>query len=150
MSYAAGTYVEAGQSRVDIERLLSKQGCSHVGVMHEPGTATVIFRRSGWEVEMRIPLPNPTEAPKASGFRATTLAQREKWAEQKTRERWRQLLLVLKAKFTALDEGVETFEQSFMAHLVLGGTHLGDKLLPAVREAKEKGSQLLLGAGEAR
>jgi hypothetical protein len=67
--------------------------------------------------------------------------------EQKQREKWRQLLLVLKAKFTALEEGVETFEQTFLAHVVLGGVVLGDKLLPAVRAAKESGGPLLLGPG---
>lgn len=150
MSYAQGTSVDAFRSRVEIERLLQKHQCSHVGVMHEPGKAIVYFQHKGWEVQMQIPLPMDAPEFGNGNLRYTRLteAQRRTWLDQRTRERWRQLLLVLKAKFCALEEGVETFEQSFMAHLVIGGQHLGDRLLPLVREAKEKKTQLLLGAGQ--
>lgn len=150
MSYAEGTTVDTGKSRLEIERLLQRAGCSHVGVMHEPGMATVFFQRQGWAVQMRVPLPRIEDGPKGYKPRSGRYfndADRQEWAEQKAKERWRQLLLVLKAKFTALEEGVETFEQSFLAHLVVGGVHLGERLLPAVREAQAKGTQLLLGTG---
>jgi hypothetical protein len=148
VAYAEGTSVDTGQSRLEIERLLQRAECSHVGVMHEPGKAIVYFQRKGWAVQMSIPIPQPEDAPQKIGGRYfPTDAQKRGWAEQKAKERWRQLLLVLKAKFTALEQGVETFEQSFLAHLVVGGIHLGDRLLPLVREAQEKGTRLLLGAG---
>jgi hypothetical protein len=152
MAYAEGTTVDTGKSRIEIERLLQKNECSHVGVMHEPGCATVYFQRKGWQVQMRVAIPRPEDGPKGYKHRAGRYwndADRKEWAEQKGKERWRQLLLVLKAKFTALEEGVETFEQGFFAYLVVGGQHMGDRLLPLVRQAQEKGTQLLLGAGEA-
>lgn len=151
MSYAEGTTVDAGKSRLEIERLLQRHECSHIGVMHEPERAIIYFQRKGWAVQMAVPLPGSKDAPNQrrtqQGWRWTTDSQRREWVEQKSKERWRQLLLVLKAKFTALEEGVETFEQGFFAYLVVGGVHLGEKLLPAVRQAQEKGTQLLLGAG---
>jgi len=116
--------------------------------MHEPGRAIVYFQRKGWAVQMSVPIPAASNAPQSRRGRWLTDAQKRDWAEQKAKERWRQLLLVLKAKFTALEEGVETFEQTFFAHLVVGGIHLGEKLLPLVRQAQEKGTQLLLDAGE--
>jgi len=149
MAYAQGTTVETGKSRLEIERLLQRAGCSHVGVMNEPGRAIVYFQRKGWAVQMTIPMPALAEAPKLGrGYRSLAEGQRLEWVEQRAKERWRQLLLVLKAKFTALEQGVETFEQTFFAHLVVSGVHVGEKLLPLVRQAQEKGTQLLLGAGD--
>lgn len=148
MSYAQGTTVESIRSRLEIERLLQKHECTHVGVMHEPAQALIYFQRAGWQVQMRIPIPQEKDAPQKLGGRYLPAdSQKGAWVEQKTKERWRQLLLVLKAKFTALEEGVETFEQGFFAYLVVGGVHLGEKLLPAVRQAQERGTQLLLGSG---
>jgi hypothetical protein len=140
MAYAEGTTVDSFKSRVEIERMLQKVGCTHVGVMHEPGFATVSFRKGLAVVQIRIGLPDAKDAPRRRHDRQT-------WAEQAGRERWRQLLLVLKAKFTALEQGIETFEETFLPHLVLGGTPLRDKLLPAVRQAISSEGPLMLGAG---
>jgi len=149
MGYAEGTTVDVMRSRLEVERLLQKAECSHVGVMHEPGKAIVFFQRRGWQVQMTVPIPMISNAPQTRRGRWLTDDQKREWVEQQARERWRQLLLALKAKFTALENGLETFEQTFLAHLVVGGVHLGDRLLPAVRQAQEKGTQLQLGAGAA-
>lgn len=148
MAYAEGTSVDSVKSRMEIERMLQKVGCSHVGVMHEPGFAAVTFRKGSAVVQMRIGLPTAKDAPRRGiGWDSRAAARAESWAEQAGRERWRQLLLVLKAKFTALEQGIETFEETFLAHLVLGGAPLRDKLLPAVREAIGNQKPLMLGAG---
>lgn len=151
MSYARGTEVPVEKSRIAIECLLQRHGVVKVGVLQEPGFATVFFAtKEGWEVQMRIPIPTDEDAKKVTrnGWALTEVARRS-WVEQRVRERWRQLLLVLKAKFTALENGVETFEQLFMAHLVLGGQPVGERLLPAIRAAQEMGTPLQLAAGTA-
>lgn len=151
MSYAEGTEVPVEKSRIEIERLLLRFGAVKVGVLQEPGSATVYFAtKEGWNVQMRIPLPTDEDAQKVTrnGWALTDGARRS-WVEQRARERWRQLLLVLKAKFTALENGVETFEQLFLAHLVLGGQPVGERLLPAIRAAQEMGTPLQLPAGTA-
>lgn len=152
MPFAEGTQVDAGKTRLDIEAMLSKFACETVGVMREPGFATVLFRRQGWAVQMRVALPQLSDAPKQRkpGYHYMTEAQRLQWVMQQEREKWRQLMLVLKAKFTALENGIESFEESFMAHLVVGGDHVGQRLLPALRQAQESGQRLALPSGEVR
>lgn len=143
MTYARKTKVDASQSRLEVERLLEKQGCERLGVMTEQTHATIYFERRGWSVQMRIPMPRAEDAPKNVSSAPAIRA----WVEARRRERWRQLLLVLKAKFCALEEGVETFEETFMAHLVVHGVHVGQRALPAIRDAQKHGAQLILTAG---
>lgn len=148
--YAEGTEVPVERSRFEIERMLQRAGALKVGVMSEPGAATVYFHsKDGWDVQLRILLPTASDALKVKDRRGWVLgeAKRQEWLDQRAREKWRQLAFVLKAKLTSLDLGIETFEQVFLAHLVLGGRPVGERLLPAVRAAKQKGSELLLGAG---
>lgn len=152
-AYAQGTKVDPSRSRLEIERLLDRHGVQKRAVLFEPGLARVQFFHEGWGVEMRIQLPRLDDAPKRNRLGYLTDVQRRQWVEQRTRERWRQLLLVLRAKFTALDEGVETFEECFLAHLVLAGRSVGEALLPALRDANERGQGFeglkLLGPGGA-
>lgn len=52
-------------------------------------------------------------------------------AEAEERRRWRSLLLVTKARLVAIDDGVQTIEQAFMADLVLpDGSTVGEWLAP--------------------
>lgn len=137
MSYAKRTAVSVPRSRIEIEALLQKYKASRIGVITEVGRATVAFTIGNWSVRFKLPLPTGAEA---NGWRdrngwSFSEAQKQKRIEQESRERWRALLLTIKAKLVSVESNVETFEEAFMAHLVMsGGATAGESFLPELRE----------------
>jgi hypothetical protein len=60
--------------------------------------------------------------------------------EQAVKQKWRALALVVKAKLEAVESGITTFEEEFLAHIVLpGGQRVGTWLIPQVGKAYETG-----------
>lgn len=54
--------------------------------------------------------------------------------EQADRQRWRALLLVIKAKLEAVESGIAIFEQEFLAFVVLAdGRTVGDCVVPRLQ-----------------
>jgi hypothetical protein len=156
MAYAEGTTVPAERTRLEIEQLITKfvGDKGRRGVGFENGCAIIYFEKDTWAVQMKVRMPTSEEAAKIKNplgrYRGpASPAQQAAWLEQQTKERWRQLLLVLKAKFTAYEHQIETFEQLFMAHLVVGGQHVGEQLLPALKRIAATGREtpLQLTAG---
>jgi hypothetical protein len=90
-----------------------------------------------------VPLPDRrakafTHTP-AKGLRRHESDALAAW-EQACRQRWRALALVVKAKLEAVEAGISTFEEEFMAHLILPSGHtVGSYALPRLRAALESG-----------
>jgi hypothetical protein len=155
MPFAEGTDVPVTKSRIELEELLRKWKADRIGSVTEPGAAIVGFSMGKWHVRFRMPLPTENDARNLKDrrytWRSATDAEKKAWLEQKHRERWRALLLTVKAKLVSVENGVESFEEAFLAHLVLpGGVTVGQKALPAISEAYETGKMTsgnLLGDG---
>jgi len=137
--YAAATQVGADRSRAEIERLLLRFGADKFSYAYESGRAAIVFALRGVVVLMRVPLPDrddPAYTTTETGRKRKGDAGFKAW-EQETRRRWRALALSIKAKLIAVEDGVATFEQEFLAYLVVGrGVTVGDRLLPYVADAK--------------
>lgn len=124
MPYAQNTEVAVEKSRAEIERLLSRHKCQKfmAGVDHEQHRATVQFQAHQRVIKFEITLPDPAD-PKYKRIKNTymqrTAAGVAKVVEQEERSRWRALLLVIKAKLEAIESGIATFEDEFLAHVVL-------------------------------
>jgi hypothetical protein len=129
MGYAEGTVVPVEKSRAEIERLLSKHKCSKfmAGIDHEAHRATVQFQAShpggkGRIVKFEITLPDPKDPQwkRIKGrWMERSAAGVQKVVEQEERTKWRALLLVIKAKLEAIESGIATFEDEFLAHTLL-------------------------------
>lgn len=150
-TFASGTTVAVSRSRIELEELLHKWKADRVASGTEPGAAVVAFSIGKWHVRFRMPLPTEADT-KDLRHRGYSLspAQRADWIDQKTRERWRALVLTVKAKLVSVDNGVESFEEAFLAHLVLpGGATVGQKMLPQIEVAYADGQmpQLRLPGG---
>lgn len=64
------------------------------------------------------------------------------------RRRYRALLLVLKAKLEAVQSQIVTFDEEFLAHIVInGGDTVGDRMVPQLSEVIVGRMPPLLGAG---
>jgi hypothetical protein len=60
--------------------------------------------------------------------------------DQAIRQRWRALLLVIKAKLEAVQGGITEFDAEFLPHIVLpDGQTVGDWIIPQVNTAYELG-----------
>lgn len=70
-------------------------------------------------IRIRIPLPNPAEFQWTPTGKQRTDAQVRDLRDQATRQRWRALALVIKAKLEAVESGIATFEDEFLAYTML-------------------------------
>lgn len=125
MSYAEGTSVPVEKSRVELETMLAKAGAKQAGVMsdYEGGRATVVFRLADRQVRLVVPLPKLEDFAKRKGrysyMVAATKEQQTKAYEQACRTRWRQMVLLVKAKLEAIAMGLSTVEREFLADIYL-------------------------------
>jgi len=69
--------------------------------------------------------------------------------EQNVRQRWRALLLSIKAKLEAVDAGISTIEQEFLPFVVMpDGRTFSDHVLPQIESIASTGKMpKLLTAG---
>ena len=113
------------RSRGEIERILERYGATAFGYLTDESEAVIAFKANGKSVRFTIPLPAIddeavvyTAAGRRNG-RVRPQRERPKAREQEIRRRWRALALAIKAKLEAVESGIVTFEEEFMAHFVL-------------------------------
>ncbi|PKM17452.1 MAG: hypothetical protein CVV11_20035 [Gammaproteobacteria bacterium HGW-Gammaproteobacteria-15] len=142
MAYAEKTAVGTSQSVMEIERTLTKYGADQFMYGTKPGSVAVGFVMGGRQVRIVVPLPDKADKQfwKSETGRARTESVALKEWDQACRQRYRALALVVKAKLEAVEAGITTFDEEFMAHLVLpGGETVGQRLLPEINEAQRTG-----------
>jgi hypothetical protein len=154
--YAEQTSVSAEKSRGEIETTLQRYGADQFMYGWDAGQAVIAFRMNDRQVRFVLPMPDKadrafTHTP-GKGFARSEPDALKAW-EQATRQRWRALALVVKAKLEAVEAGITEFEDEFLAHIVLpSGQTLGDWVRPQVAAAYETGtmptSLLAIGTGD--
>jgi hypothetical protein len=153
--FAAKTSVSSEKSRAEIEQVLARYGASHFMYGTSPDRAVVAFQASGRRIKFELPMPDPKAREFSHVKRArqhfetprTDAARVAAW-EQACRQRWRALLLVIKAKLEAVEAGITTFEEEFLAHIVLpNGQTVGDAFIPQIGVAYETGRMPALQIG---
>jgi hypothetical protein len=144
-AYAKGTSVSVERSKAELDTLLGKHGAAQRAIMHdEPaGFAAVVFVLRGRKYKIEVPMPTPAAVtPKAAaeprGWSGWDEARRAQWVrlqwEQACRERWRGLVLLVKAKLEIVRMGVSTFEREFLADLMLPDGHTAHQTIGAYME----------------
>lgn len=118
------------RSRAEIENVLARYGAQQFMYGWNPEGAVIAFvvrTESGQQRQVRFHLPLPSRDERrfthhSRGRRTADAAERE-W-EQACRQRWRALLLVVKAKLEAVASGIASFEDEFLSYIMLpdGGT----------------------------
>ncbi len=151
MPYATETTVSAEKSRLEIERTLMKFGARAFGygtadnrawVMFElpidPESKAPHYRRIRFI--LALPVPDDKQFAYGPGGRYRSPVQRKAAYEQQVRSLWRALFLSIKAKLVAVEAGIATLEEEFLAHVMLpdGGT-VGDWLAPQLARTYDAG-----------
>lgn len=119
MAYAADTTVPVERSRADIERLLRNHGATAIASGWEDGHAAIQCRIQNRVLRFSVPLPLRSQHATTPAGRTRTAAQITVAVDQAERSRWRALMLVIKAKIEAVESGIETFDECFLANIVL-------------------------------
>lgn len=142
MQFAKETTVPVEKSRAEIEGLLARYGAKEFMSGWMSDKAMIGFKMRDKMIKFVLPLPD------RNARQFTHTAHKSQWAQQKRtadaalkaweqacRQRWRALLLAIKAKLEAVECGIATFEEEFMAHIVMpDGMTLGEKVLPQLPE----------------
>ena len=142
MNYAKNTQVNQAASVAEIESTVSRFGAEAFGYGWAGNAGYVEFAVQSRRVRILVPMPEReaeeftrTETGKVRAKSAATKA----W-EQAKRQRWRALALVVKAKLTAVEAGIRTFEEEFGMDFVLDD---GRRVFEALRENLLDGHQPL-------
>lgn len=128
--YASTTRVPVIQSRAEIERLLERHKARKYGIAIDEDTvsARVQFTLHNRIVRFIIGLPDPKKL--GGGLRY----------EQAQRQKWRALLLVIKAKLEAVENSISTFEEEFLAHIVMPNDKtVAQIILPQIADSYKTG-----------
>lgn len=144
MSYASGTSVSAERTKAEIETTLRRYGATQFvsGWDSSKDRAYVGFHVAERSMKFILTLPNDNDesvrlTPK--GKRRNDVDAYRYW-EQAVKQKWRALLLVIKAKLESVEGGIETIEQAFLPQIVLpGGTTVGDWATDAIADAYKTG-----------
>lgn len=139
--YAANTSVASDRSRAEIERTLVRYGANSFAYGWEESKAIIMFRAHGRHIQFVLPIPTADDDKYVYHSRGVrTSAAREAAYEQDVRQRWRAMALVIKAKLEAVETGIVTFDDEFLAHIVLpSGATAGEWMIPQIQDAYETG-----------
>jgi len=122
--YAANTTVDAGTSRMEIERTLVRYGAEAFSYGWDKGQAAIQFVKGDRTIRFVLPMPDRSSREfthtEAKGIKRSAEAAQKEW-EKASRQRWRALALMVKAKLEGVEAGIVTFEEEFMPHVVLPG-----------------------------
>lgn len=139
-SFAENTTVSVSRSQGHIQETLRRYGADQFGVMEGMGRASVMFVYSGLSVRISVDIPRREDYSETETGRERKEASADKVHQQAVKQRWRCLLLAIKAKLESVESGISTIEQEFMAWVVMpDGTTLGERLLPHLRQIASTG-----------
>jgi hypothetical protein len=151
--YAKDTTVSVEKSKMEIEKLVLKYKASQFVSGWSGERAAIGFSMHDRQVRFFLPLPSKTE--KRFVFDGRGLRRSgetiEKVYGQEVRSKWRALYLVIKAKLEAVDSGITSFEEEFLAHIVLpDGNTVGTWVQPQLAKLYQLGGMpsMLPGMGE--
>lgn len=138
MRYAENTSVSVEKSKAEIERTLTRYGASKFMTGWNADKAIIGFEMRDRLIRFVLPLPDRKEKAfwRTPGGRRTRDEDGalEAW-EQACRQRWRALALAIKAKLEAVETGITTFDEEFLAHIVLPNNQtVGEWMVPQVKD----------------
>lgn len=151
MGYAERTDVPVAKSKADIEVLLERHGADAVatGWDGRSGRAVVHFRMANRMMKFTINIPSRDDdeiVRTPERRRPRSKASQNRAYDQAVRSRWRALLLCIRAKIEAVESGIETIDEAFMAQIVLSdGSVVGEHVTKQIAASYETGRMPRLG-----
>ncbi len=128
--YAARTSISVERSKAELEKTIKRWGADEY--------------RAGWSARAKSELIDFSYENCSIRMHMTMTDD-----EQENRRRWRSMVLVVKAKLESVETGISTFQEEFMAHIVMAnGKTLAENIMPRLLEAAQSGKRLMLNVGQ--
>jgi hypothetical protein len=148
MAYAENTTVPIERSIAEIVGLVKRAGAERVAQYEDRDSFSIAFDLGGRHIRFRVALPDIDAVPAVRGDgRRRTTAELIAKRDALQRQRARALLLVIKAKLESVESRVETFEEAFLANIIMAdGATVYERIAEpiAVEYASGRTDQLLL------
>lgn len=139
--YASKTKVPVNKSRDEIEKTLDRYGADQFIYGWNEELATVAFRMNGRQIKISLPNPDPKDFQLTETGQYRSEGSIKNAMGQEKRQRWRALLLIVKAKLEAIDCEIASFEDEFLAYTMLpDGSTAGEYMKPQINAAYETGN----------
>ena len=118
--YAAGTTVSVDRSVAEIKKLLTRYTAKGFAYAEEPHQHIIYFEAHDRRVKFTISLPKLETYQKLDRYpyRERPIKQQLALRDAEIRRLWRVLVLRIKAKLEAVDNGA-LFEEEFFSHVVM-------------------------------
>lgn len=129
--YAAQTTVKRDASLAEIERTLQRYGADAFLYGWHPEGAVIGFRWQRRQYQIRVPMPADTAAEfwETPTGRPRSSSAAHQLYEQAIRQRWRAMALYIKATLEAIELGIVSQDEAFLAFTMLpGGGTIGQRI----------------------
>ncbi len=134
--FAERTKVPVAHSKGEVEDLLKRYGAKSFMSGQTAAEAMIAFEAKDRRVMFRLPMP---DAKKFSG---------DKFAQEE-RRLWRALVMCIKAKLEAVESGIATFEDEFLAYVVMpDGQTVGDHIKPRIATSYRENKMIPFFGGD--
>lgn len=144
MAYAKDTEVPFERSVAEIVGLLKKAGAEQIAQVDERARFTIEFSLADRMIRFRVESTGAEQIEAMRGPRQDFARVEAQWH----RQRGRALLLVIKAKLESIESGVETFEEAFLANVVMAnGETVYDRIAAPIAAEYATGAPTLLLTG---
>lgn len=132
--YAQGTSVSVERSVGELKKIVQKYGGEDFAYIEKSDMAMVAFQINERTLKFEIDLPAKTDRK----YTHTESRGNERYAddalklwEKDCRQKWRVLVLLVKATFEAIENDLMTFDEAFMSSIALkNGQTLAKYVLP--------------------
>jgi hypothetical protein len=149
--YVLGASISSAASRVEIQDMLTGYGATGFRCGWEEGRAAIAFTAGNRQFRLVLALPRSADLAGSAGdpLQPRRPGTGTKSPEETARRCWHRLALLIRAKLEAVDSGIVTFDQEFLAYMVLpGGGTVFQEAAPAIGTAYATGVRAgLLGEG---
>lgn len=120
-AYAQRTKVPVSITRGEIEKTLTRFGATGFAFAQEPNRSMVAFRMNKRHIRFTLVMP-------------------KNFTPQEERQRWRALLLVIKAKLEAVRSGIVEFDTEFLGQIIMpNGQTVADLIKDQISAAYDSG-----------
>lgn len=151
--YAETTDVPVERTMEEIRAVLKRYQAKSFIAGEIDNRVVVMFEAHERRIRFACPLPNLSD-PEFQASVGNQFAKKgeplQAKYEQAIRQRHRALMLAIKAKLESVESGIETFEEAFMAQIVLPDNRtMSEWAVPQIEKAYGSGEMPpLLGSGE--
>jgi hypothetical protein len=151
--YAEGTTVKIETTQAEIRRVLMKYGATGFMIGEAEQMAQIEFEMHARRIRFRLTYPDPQAREfryvGTCTYRTRTEAQRKTAYDAEVRRLWRALLLTIKSKLEAVQNGMASFEEEMLPFIVLPNNRtVAQWLVPQIERAYTTGQMPpLLGPG---